>query len=862
MRNVTAWLLAAAASASVAGSAGANDLVISGVIDGPLSGGVPKAIELYVVNDIPDLSEYGVGSANNGGGSDGEEFIFPMVAATAGQHIYVASDTTGFSDFFGFAPDYVDGAANINGDDAIELFFMGSVIDVFGDINVDGSGEPWEHLDGWAYRVSQTGPDGSTFVLENWTFSGPNALDGETTNSTAAVPFPIGTFFIGDDCDGNGESDSDEILADPSKDCNNDGILDLCQLTAETDCDDNLVLDECEIADDPGLDCNGDGILDTCQLDGNDCNENGQLDECDIAEMISDDLNMDGFPDECQVSGVVINEILADPEKLVGDTNGDGIISFTDDEFVEIYNNTGGDLDLSGWMLSDGVAVRHIFPDGTIIADQCVVVVFGGGCLGDASFSNITAQAASEGGLNLNNDEDTVMLIDTTGVPATIVNYSEIAGLNSSITRVPEITGEFDVHFFAWGTRFSPGTQGDGTAFLGCPDDPPLPDADGDGVSDAMDNCALPNPCQEDCNENGVGDVCDIDGGFPDCNENGILDICEEFEDCNANFVPDECDLAMGMADCNENGILDECEIFEPGVDCNGNFIPDTCDIEEDPTLDMNGNFIIDSCEVVAPVGVMINEIRIDQPGGDDDEYVEILGPPDTSLDGLRYIVIGDGAAGSGVIEVNLDLSGLTIPPDGLLVIAEDTFSLIPRRGGIVDFTTTFSFENGDNVTHLIAANVNALLELGSDIDAEDDGVIDAGTWWTDVLDVVGLKESDDGDLLYAESLGGVNIGPDDVFVPAHVYRCSPDGTWTIGGFDPFSIDPPSADTPGAENVACAAGDCPGDADGDLTVGLSDLLAVLSAWGTTDPDADVDDDGSVGLSDLLAVLSNWGTSCE
>jgi len=36
----------------------ANDLVISGVIDGPLSGGVPKAVELFVVNDIADLSTY------------------------------------------------------------------------------------------------------------------------------------------------------------------------------------------------------------------------------------------------------------------------------------------------------------------------------------------------------------------------------------------------------------------------------------------------------------------------------------------------------------------------------------------------------------------------------------------------------------------------------------------------------------------------------------------------------------------------------------------------------------------------------------------------------------------------------------
>ena len=172
-------------------------LLISGVIDGPLSGGVPKAVEFFAFDDIADLSTYGFGSANNGGGTDGQEFTFPAIPVAAGTFVYVASEATGFTTFFGFAPDFTSGVANINGDDAIELFLDGAVVDVFGDINVDGTGQPWDHVDGWAYRVNGTGPDGSTFVLANWTFSGPNALDGETTNATAATPFPIGSFLGG-----------------------------------------------------------------------------------------------------------------------------------------------------------------------------------------------------------------------------------------------------------------------------------------------------------------------------------------------------------------------------------------------------------------------------------------------------------------------------------------------------------------------------------------------------------------------------------------------------------------------------------------------------------------------------------------
>ena len=176
-----------------------TDLLITGVIDGPLPNGLPKAIEIFVRNDVLDLSIYGVGSANNGGGSDGEEFTFPNDSALSGDFIYLATETPIFSSFFGFAPNYTDGSTpNINGDDAIELFKDGSAVDVFGVVDVDGSGQPWEYLDGWAYRNGDTDTtDGATnFNIAQWTFSGPNALDGEVTNGNANSPFPLGDFVM------------------------------------------------------------------------------------------------------------------------------------------------------------------------------------------------------------------------------------------------------------------------------------------------------------------------------------------------------------------------------------------------------------------------------------------------------------------------------------------------------------------------------------------------------------------------------------------------------------------------------------------------------------------------------------------
>jgi len=170
------------------------NVIITGVYDATLSGGVPKGVELFVTADVADLSIYGIGSANNGQGTDDEEFTFPTGAYSAGTFIYVATDSTSFSTYFGFFPDFADGSMAINGDDAVELFMNGSVIDIFGDINVDGNGTGWEYLDGWAYRKDGTGPDGSTFVESNWNYSGVDALEGCSDNASCASVFPNGTY--------------------------------------------------------------------------------------------------------------------------------------------------------------------------------------------------------------------------------------------------------------------------------------------------------------------------------------------------------------------------------------------------------------------------------------------------------------------------------------------------------------------------------------------------------------------------------------------------------------------------------------------------------------------------------------------
>lgn len=104
-----------------------------------------------------------------------------------------------FQEFFGFVLDFMDESGvvvSINGDDVIEFFFEGNVIDVFGEINVDGIGIVWEYQDGWVYWVDGIGLDGSIFVFGNWFFSGLNVLDDEVINVGVVVFVLVGIYSL------------------------------------------------------------------------------------------------------------------------------------------------------------------------------------------------------------------------------------------------------------------------------------------------------------------------------------------------------------------------------------------------------------------------------------------------------------------------------------------------------------------------------------------------------------------------------------------------------------------------------------------------------------------------------------------
>ncbi|MCP4846446.1 MAG: hypothetical protein GY899_00680 [Verrucomicrobiaceae bacterium] len=204
-RNVARALLVAAFSLLLAGRGHAS-LVIAGVSDGDLPGGQPRAIFLQTATPIADLSLWGVGVANNGGGTDGQEFTFPSISAAAGDVFVLAANANSqaffqnnFSDPFIY---FIDSDFVVSGDDAIEVFQGGGVFDVFGDPDIDGTGEDWEYKDGFALRLPNTNPSSqqggfqaSDYLIQNSGFDGLDemghvALFAEVAGFTPINPIP------------------------------------------------------------------------------------------------------------------------------------------------------------------------------------------------------------------------------------------------------------------------------------------------------------------------------------------------------------------------------------------------------------------------------------------------------------------------------------------------------------------------------------------------------------------------------------------------------------------------------------------------------------------------------------------------
>lgn len=610
------------------------------------------------------------------------------------------------------------------------------------------------------------------------------------------------------------------------------------------------------------------------------------------------------FPLSAQL---VINEVLYDPafdggNPSVGDANGDGTRSASEDEFVELVNISGGPLDLAGWTISDNQGVRHIFAGG-VLADGQAVVVFGGGSP-TGSFGGSLVVTASEAGWGLGNGGDTVSVSDPSSALVAFLGYGssgDVSASDESLVLATELDAGsgYISHSAApgsGGATYSPGTRVGGAPFGAgailtvevSPDIFPEnagPAAatgtvtrSGDTSSSLLVTLSSDNPAEATVpatvtiqagQASVIFEVDAVDDAVPDGDQTVTISAsgAELFSGTAQITVADNeapiptLSLRADPSTIPENGgtttVTIEVSTADPSGytfnlssdDTSELAVPATVTIAPnattatftatavddavsdgsqsavitvtDPNLAISATSVtvlVTDDEGFAAPNVVINEIRIDDVGADDDEYIELYSPTDgpVSLDRLSIVVIGDSSAGSGAVERVIDLTGQTLDSNYFLIGSDVMLLATP------DLTRSQNFlENSDNVSVLLVLDFSG--NEGDDLDDGDDGILETKPWAA-LLSGVALIEEPNGDdgagnpvkpsgteWDYSVELGIPGVGPDGNFVPGHVFR-SPDGTgdWRIGPFvssegDP-NADPPIpavevADTPGAENA-------------------------------------------------------------
>ena len=171
-------------------------LTIQGVIDFtvPEGGSNGKAVHLYVLEDIDDMSIYSFNTYSNGSDTPNSSggYTMPAESATAGDHILIVRSIEAMNNYMDasniFTTVYEAGFPNANGNDAIELLSIGSSVEVYGFIgtnpDTNGAGceteDCWDTEDAWAYKVNG-----------EWTYAEVNCTDGSTTTCDSGCPYPF-----------------------------------------------------------------------------------------------------------------------------------------------------------------------------------------------------------------------------------------------------------------------------------------------------------------------------------------------------------------------------------------------------------------------------------------------------------------------------------------------------------------------------------------------------------------------------------------------------------------------------------------------------------------------------------------------
>jgi len=459
----------------------------------------------------------------------------------------------------------------------------------------------------------------------------------------------------------------------------------------------------------------------------------------------------DFLTEEVNFAQLLIHEVHADPDSSQGDANGDGTISSTKDEFIELVNTGTTALNISGYTLADAIKVRHTFASGTIVPPREAVVVFSGGTpTGD--FGNASANGlvftASTGRLALNNAGDTLTLADDLGAVLQVVTYNGAGGDNQSLTRDPDLTNtplvKHSVATGSGGSLYSPGARNGGASFTVPPGAIILTEVvyDPSGSDGGLEWVEIYNTTGQPIDlvdmslGNGGGDYTSsliqlagtiaagqtfVIGGPDSSSDNGdplydlVVNFSPDFQNGGSaadgvalfNLRANEVNGATVPVDAvvygasNVNGLLDETGVANA---------PDVADapggssverIDEAGSWQIQGSPDPNVWNAGSPppppsAGLLLSEVFYDASGADNGlEWVELINTSSASLDLANYSL---GNGGGSYTSSKVQLSGI-VAPGATFVVGGGTSSSA-NGSPTFDLVSNFSpdFQNGGSI--------------------------------------------------------------------------------------------------------------------------------------------------------------------
>lgn len=390
--------------------------------------------------------------------------------------------------------------------------------------------------------------------------------------------------------------------------------------------------------------------------------------------------------------------------------------------------------------------------------------------------------------------------------------------------------------------------------------------------------------CGDDCNSNGIVDTLDIQLGLEtDCDNNQTPDSCQE--DCDGDGIINACEISAGASDCDADGVPDACQLAAGAPDVNGDGVLDSC-----APVDFAGL----RTEIVPIVGRSLDSTippnaicyrlyaEFTAPGSG---VSMMFGSP--AAGALVFASPGgfynSASVGNLSIFVPCDLSSLPVGAtyDSWLTIGEECFladnvltssgidfsqfsaSGINEGDGYVLVTpgSPQGFVRGDNRV-LLAQLTTASGDLPTgqvnltawNASGESFGVYGQGWSAPTLVDCNGNGVHDAYDIR-----DGIARDCDESGVPDSCEYAFPDEDCNGNGIPDICDIYTGASSDQNRNNVPDDCECEGDVDGNGTVDVDDIVRVILAWGATGSNAaDLDGDLVVGLSDLVLVLNYYG----